>query len=167
MSTDAAAAGNGSPVAGLVSIDAVARRFGIPASAIRYYEERGLVQPVSRRAGRRWYGQEEIRQLAIIRFWQKSGQMSLDEIGEILGGQDASAAWQHIIRERIGALTAQIDSMQATRDYLEHILEHHQHSPPDGCEYFEQLIWSTDALPDADLHEVRRPLRGHGRSADR
>jgi MerR family transcriptional regulator, copper efflux regulator len=149
MSTDAAAAGNGSPVAGLVPIDAVARRFGIPASTIRYYEERGLVQPVSRRAGRRWYGQDEIRQLAIIRFWQKSGQMSLDEIGEILGGPDASAAWQHIIRERIEAITAQIDSMLATRDYLEHILGHHQHSPPDGCEYFEKVIWSTGTSTEA------------------
>jgi MerR family transcriptional regulator, copper efflux regulator len=143
MNTDAAS-GNGSPVTGLVPIDAVARRFGIPASTIRYYEERGLVQPVSRRAGRRWYGQDEIRQLAIIRFWQKSGKMSLDEIGEILGGPDALAAWQHIIRERIDAITAQIDSMRAARDHLEHILEHHQHSPPDGCQHFEKLIWSAD-----------------------
>jgi MerR family transcriptional regulator, copper efflux regulator len=144
MSTDAAAAGNGSPVAGLVPIDVVARRFGIPASTIRYYEERGLVQPVTRRAGRRWYGDDEIRQLAIIRFWQKSAQMSLDEIGEILSGPESSAAWPRIIRERIEAITAQIDSMRAARDYLEHIVEHHEHSPPDGCEYFEQLIWSAD-----------------------
>lgn len=144
MSADAAEAGNGSPVAGLVPIDEVARRFGIPASTIRYYEERGLVQPVSRRAGRRWYGQDEIRQLAIIRFWQKSGQMSLDEIGEILGGPDAAEAWQHIIRERIEAIDAQIDSMRAARDHLEHILGHHEHAPPDGCDHFENVIWSAD-----------------------
>jgi MerR family transcriptional regulator, copper efflux regulator len=140
MSTDVAAAGNGSRGAGLVPIDAVARQFGVPASTIRYYEERGLVLPVSRWGG----GQDEIRRLAIIRFWQKSGRLSLDEIGEILGGPDASAAWQHIIRERIEAITAQINSMQAARDYLEHILGHHQHSPPDGCQYFEKVIWSTD-----------------------
>jgi len=144
MSTDAAPAGNGSAGADLVPIDAVARLVGIPASTIRYYEERGLVQPVSRRAGRRWYGPDEIRQLAIIRFWQKSGQISLDGIAEILGGPDASAAWQHVIRERIEAIDAQIDSMRAARDHLEHILEHHQHSPPDGCEHFEKLIWSAD-----------------------
>jgi hypothetical protein len=75
--------------------------------------------------------------------------MSLDQIGEILGGPDASAAWQHIIRERIEAITAQIDSMQAARDYLEHVVAHHQHSPPDGCEYFEKLIWSTDISMEA------------------
>jgi MerR family transcriptional regulator, copper efflux regulator len=146
MSTAAATAGNGSPAAGLVPIDAVARRFGIPASTIRYYEERGLLQPASRQAGRRWYGPDEIRQLAIIRFWQRSGLMSLDEIGEILGGPDASAAWQHIIRGRIEAINAQIDAMQAARDYLEHILEHHQHSPPDGCQHFENVIWSRNGM---------------------
>jgi MerR family transcriptional regulator, copper efflux regulator len=141
---DAPADGNGSPGAGLVPIDAVSRSLGIPASTIRYYEERGLVQPVSRRMGRRWYGRDQIRQLAIIRFWQKSGQMSLDEIGEILGGPDAAVAWQHIIRERIEAITAQIDSMTAARDHLEHILGHHQDAPPDGCQHFENVIWSTD-----------------------
>jgi len=144
MRTDAAAAGKSSRADGLVPIDVVARRLGISASTIRYYEERGLLQPASRRAGRRWYGRDEIRQLAIIRFWQRSGQMSLDEIGEILGGPDASAAWHHIIRRRIEAINAQIDSMQSARDYLEHILEHHQHSPPDGCQHFEKVIWSTD-----------------------
>ena len=49
--------------AGLVPIDEVARRLGLRASAIRYYEERGLVQPSSRHAGRRWYGPAEIRRL--------------------------------------------------------------------------------------------------------
>jgi DNA-binding transcriptional MerR regulator len=40
----------------LVPIDEVARWLGIRASAIRYYEERGLVHPLSRQSGRRWYG---------------------------------------------------------------------------------------------------------------
>jgi len=149
MSAQPATAGNDSLDADLVPIDAVARRFGIPASTIRYYEERGLVQPVSRRAGRRWYGQDEIRHLAIIRFWQKSGLMSLDEIGEILGGPDGSAAWPHIIRGRIEAINTQIDSMQAARDYLQHILDHHPHSPPDGCQHFEGVIWSADISMEA------------------
>lgn len=43
----------------LVSIDEVARRLRLRASAIRYYEQRGLVQPASRRGGRRWYGAAE------------------------------------------------------------------------------------------------------------
>ncbi|HUD36177.1 MAG TPA: MerR family transcriptional regulator [Streptosporangiaceae bacterium] len=42
----------------------VARRLGLRASAIRYYEQRGLLNPVARRAGRRWYGPAQIRRLA-------------------------------------------------------------------------------------------------------
>jgi MerR family transcriptional regulator, copper efflux regulator len=141
VGTESSTAGNAQLDASLVPIDAVARRFRIPASTIRYYEERGLVLPVSRRSGRRWYGEMEIRRLAIIRYWQKVGQMSLDEIGEILAGPEASAAWQSVIRERIDSLGEQIDSMQATRDHLRHILDHHEHSPPDGCHHFEKLIW--------------------------
>ena len=41
---------------GLLPIDEVARRLGIRASAIRYYEDRGLIGPASRHSGRRWYG---------------------------------------------------------------------------------------------------------------
>ena len=68
----------------------MAKRLGLRSSAIRYYEERGLVAPVARRAGRRWYGPVEIRRLAIIRYWQSSGLMSLEEIGDILAGPEAT-----------------------------------------------------------------------------
>ena len=81
----------------MLPIDEVARRLGLRASAIRYYEECGLVEPVSRHAGRRWYGPVEIRRLAIIRYWQSAGLMSLDEIRHVLSGpsrnQRVDARW--------------------------------------------------------------------------
>jgi MerR family copper efflux transcriptional regulator len=67
-----------------VPIDEVARSLGLRASAIRYYEQRGLLSPASRQAGRRWYGPAGIRRLAIIRHWQEAGRMSRDEIADIL-----------------------------------------------------------------------------------
>ena len=152
MCTDDITAGNGRARAGLVPIDDVARRLSIPASTIRYYEDRGLILPASRQAGRRWYGPDEIRRLAIIRYWQKAGQMSLEEIGEILPGPTDSAAWQRIIRERIDAINAQIASMQAARDHLEHVLAHHQDSPPHGCQHFETLIWDTECAAASISH---------------
>jgi MerR family transcriptional regulator, copper efflux regulator len=141
MSAGPSQPGNDAAQGGLVPIGAVARRLRIPASTIRYYEERGLLMPASRQAGRRWYTHDDVRRLAIIRYWQQSAGMSLDEIGEILAGPSGSAAWRRVISERIDAITAQIESMQAARDYLGHVLEHHRHSPPDGCEHFERLIW--------------------------
>jgi len=125
----------------LVPIDEVARRLGVRASAIRYYEERGLLQPSARRAGRRWYSPADIRRLAVIGFWQRAGQMSLDEIGEILAGPAAVRGWSQIVQERIEALRAQAEQANAAREYLEHVLSHHRDSPPDGCHHYESVIY--------------------------
>jgi MerR family copper efflux transcriptional regulator len=124
----------------LVPIDEVARRFGIRASTIRYYEERGLLDPVSRHSGRRWYGPEEQRRLAIIRYWQESGLMSLDDIGEILAGPDRTGRWQELIEEHLRTLRSKIERMEAAREFLEHVASHH-HEAPDGCPHYETLIW--------------------------
>jgi DNA-binding transcriptional MerR regulator len=136
-----------------VPIDEVARRLGLRASAIRYYEERGLVTPASRQAGRRWYGPDEIRRLAIIVYWQRSGLMSLEEIGDILAGPAATRGWAQIVEERIEALRVQAERMDAARAHLEHVLSHHRDhaSPPDGCHHYEAAL-----LPDA----IRLASRG-------
>ncbi len=149
--------------AGLVPIDEVARQFGIRASAIRYYEERGLLEPVLRRAGRRWYGPAEIRRLAIIQYWQQSGLMSLEEIGEILAGPGASGRWQQVVTARIEALRARAERMNAARAYLEHVLAHHRDSSPDGCDHFESLIWGqVHPSPSPTASPASIATRGRG-----
>jgi len=125
----------------LVPIEQVARQLGLRASAIRYYEQRGLVEPVSRHSGRRWYGSTEIRRLAIIQYWQESALMSLDEIGEILAGAGANREWHQIIDGRIVALNTQIEQMTAAKEFLEHVRSHHDDSP-DGCPHYEGLVMS-------------------------
>jgi MerR family transcriptional regulator, copper efflux regulator len=123
----------------LFPIDEVARRLGIRASAIRYYEERGLVLPLSRQSGRRWYGPSEIRRLAIILYWQEYALMSLDEIGEILAGSGAIRGWAEIVQSRIGVLGEQIERMEAARAFLVHVASYHDASP-EGCPHFEDDI---------------------------
>jgi MerR family transcriptional regulator, copper efflux regulator len=124
----------------LVPIDEVARRFGIRASTIRYYEERGLLHPASRHSGRRWYGPGELRRLAIIRYWQESGLMRLDDIGEILAGPEGTRRWGELIDDHLRTLRSKIERMQAAQDFLEHVASHHD-SAPDGCPHYEALIW--------------------------
>jgi MerR family transcriptional regulator, copper efflux regulator len=138
--TGARAQAAGEP--GLIPIDEAARRLGMRASAIRYYEERGLVRPASRRSGRRWYGPDELRRLAIVQYWQRAGQMSLDEIGDILAGPTATRGWTEIVTQRIDALRIQAELVNATREYLEHVLSHHRDAPPDGCRHYESLIFA-------------------------
>jgi MerR family transcriptional regulator, copper efflux regulator len=128
----------------LVPIDEVARRFGIKASTIRYYEERGLLEPVSRRSGRRWYGRPELRRLAVIRYWQTSGLMRLQDIGEILAGPDGTDRWRHVIDQQLGLLRQRIERLEAARVFLEHVASHHD-SAPDGCPHYETLIWGGES----------------------
>jgi MerR family copper efflux transcriptional regulator len=134
--------------ADLVPIDEVARRLGLRSSAIRYYEERGLVTPATRHAGRRWYGPAEIRRLAIIGYWQSSGLMSLEQIADILAGPEATRGWTQVVEDHIQALREQISRMQAAHAFLEHTLVYHRDSSPDGCPHYEALIWERRATPE-------------------
>ena len=67
-------------MAGLLTIGEVARRSGVAASALRYYEDRGLI--VSERAGsqHRRYPRPVLRRIAFIVFAQRVG-LTLEEIG--------------------------------------------------------------------------------------
>jgi DNA-binding transcriptional MerR regulator len=138
----------------LVPIDEASRVLGLRASAIRYYEQRGLVQPAARRAGRRWYGPDQLRQLAIIRYWQQSAMMSLDQIADMLAGPSSGRRWNEAIEEHIDTLDQQIEQMQTARGHLEHLLSHHRDSSPDGCPHYETLIWHPE-------HNGRHPGHRH------
>jgi MerR family transcriptional regulator, copper efflux regulator len=138
----------------LVPIEEVARRFGLAASALRYYERRGLLQPASRHAGRRWYGRAELRRLAVIAFWQQSALMSLDQITVLLDRPSGAGQWKQIVNERRQALDEQIEQMTLARDYLQHMLGCPRENPSDDCPYFEQAIWQTrdQRLDTARVH---------------
>ena len=152
----------------LVAIDEVARRFGLHASALRYYERRGLLRPAARHAGRRWYGQAELRRLAVIGFWQQSGLMSLEDIAAILAGPSESRGWKQVVTDRREALHEQIGQMTAARDYLDHLLTCPREHSPDGCPYFEEAIWqpSNQRLEAARTHRTHhsKPRPGKPRT---
>jgi MerR family redox-sensitive transcriptional activator SoxR len=99
----------------LLSIRDVSKRSGVAASALRYYEERGLLRSERSGAGHRRYPRSVLRRIAFIVFAQRVG-LTLDEIGaelEKLGpdrtptGRDwarLSKTWRARIDERIAEL---------------------------------------------------------------
>jgi MerR family redox-sensitive transcriptional activator SoxR len=74
----------------LMAIGEVAERAGMSTSRIRYYEARGLVPEPERAAGKRRYGAEVFRRLAIIDAAQRVG-FTLEEIRDLLGSRDELA----------------------------------------------------------------------------
>jgi MerR family redox-sensitive transcriptional activator SoxR len=64
----------------LLTIGEVARRSGVAASALRFYEERGLITSERAGSGHRRYPRPVLRRIAFIVFAQRIG-LTLDEIG--------------------------------------------------------------------------------------
>ena len=99
----------------LLNIGDVARRSGVAASALRFYEERGLIRSERRGAGQRRFPRSVLRRVAFIVFAQRIG-LSLEEIGTELAklppnraptGRDwsrLSRTWTTRIDERIAEL---------------------------------------------------------------
>jgi MerR family redox-sensitive transcriptional activator SoxR len=102
-------------VSASLSIGEVARRSGVAASALRFYEERGLITSERAGSGHRRYQRPVLRRIAFIVFAQRIG-LSLTEIGselEKLPGDRAptrsdwsrlSSAWSARIDVRIAEL---------------------------------------------------------------
>ena len=102
-------------MAGMMTIQQVSRRSGVASSALRYYEERGLLSSERAASGHRRYPRRVLRRIAFIVFAQKIG-LTLDEIGQALARlpvdhaptrQDwaqLSASWSTRIDERIAEL---------------------------------------------------------------
>ena len=102
-------------MADLLVIGEVAKRSGVAASALRFYEERGLIKSEREGSGQRRYPRSVLRRIAFIVFAQRIG-LTLDEIATELDklppdraptGRDwsqLSSTWTSRIDERIAEL---------------------------------------------------------------
>jgi MerR family transcriptional regulator, redox-sensitive transcriptional activator SoxR len=103
----------------LLTIGAVSRRGGVAASALRYYEDRGLITSVRAGSGHRRYARAVLRRIAFIVFAQRVG-LTLEEIGEELAKLPADRApdrrdWSRLSstwRERIDAQIAELERLR-------------------------------------------------------
>lgn len=99
----------------LLTIGEVARRSGVAASALRFYEDRGLIASQRASSGHRRYPRAVLRRIAFVVFAQKIG-LTLEEIGAELArlptdrvptGRDwsrLSGRWTARIEERLAEL---------------------------------------------------------------
>ena len=100
-----------------LTIGEVAARAGVATSAVRYYEQRGLLAADTRVSGRRRFSEATLRRLVFIGMLQDTG-LSLDEIAGVLGAATVDE-WKEIGRRRLEALDAELASLTRARDNLE------------------------------------------------
>ena len=106
----------------LLTIGECAKRAGVAVSALRFYEERGLVSGLRNAGGQRVYPRASLRRIAFVRAAQTVG-LRLDEIAEALATLPDSrtptaADWAKLSAQWIPTLDARIATLIALRDNL-------------------------------------------------
>jgi MerR family redox-sensitive transcriptional activator SoxR len=106
-----------------LSIGAVSDRTGVAPSALRYYEDEGLIHATRTPGGQRRYHRDTIRRVSFVRVAQQVG-LSLDEIREALASLPDSRTPTHKDWARLSAswrprLDEQIAMLERLRDRLD------------------------------------------------
>ena len=145
------------------TVGEMARRLGVPASTIRYYDKEGLLPFVGRSSGGiRVFTEKDFEWLRIIECLKKTG-MSLKDIRECIElamqGDETIARRLELFRKQRTVLETRMAELQQTMDTLDY-----------KCWFYETAAarGSTEGisdLPDEALPEALRPVRERLRAA--
>lgn len=102
-----------------MDIAEVARRAGVPASTLRYYEERGLIASNGRRGLRRLFHPGVLQRLALIALGRSAG-FTLDEIGRMFAADGKPEIDRDLLAAKAAELDGTIRKLLAMRDGLRH-----------------------------------------------
>lgn len=106
-----------------LTIGQLSARSGLASSALRYYEELGLVESVRTTGNQRRYTQATLRRVAFVRSAQRVG-LTLDEVAEALatlpsGRTPTRSDWTRLSRSWRPRIEAQIERLERLRDKLD------------------------------------------------
>ena len=102
-----------------IDIAQLARRSGVRASALRYYEDKGLIASSGRRGLKRLFDPEVVERLALIGLAQAAG-FSLVEIAAMLSGGAGPRIDKADLAAKADALDVRIEGLTRMRDGLRH-----------------------------------------------
>jgi DNA-binding transcriptional MerR regulator len=156
----------------LLSIGELSERTGVPTSALRYYDELGLVRPAARAAGRRRYSASAVRDVGVVLFLREIG-FSLAEIGCFVAGERQGR--RKLIDHKLAELAEQQHRIEVARTALEHG-RRCPASDPMTCSRFWSIIDArlrgvsveeshTRAHPQTPHRPPSKPARTPARSA--
>lgn len=106
----------------LLDIGEVAARSGVKPSALRYYEEAGLIVSVSRHGMRRQFAPDVLLQLKLIAMGKLAG-FSLEEIAAMFGVDGRPNLPRDVLHRRADAIDRQIHQLTSLRDTLRHVAD--------------------------------------------
>ena len=102
-----------------MDISEVAKQSGVPASALRYYEEKGLITSIGRRGLHRLFDAGALERLALIALGRSAG-FSLDEIAGMFASDGHPRIDRQLLASKAEELGETIRKLTAMRDGLRH-----------------------------------------------
>ena len=102
-----------------MDIATVAKRSGLPASALRFYEEKGLIASVGRKGLRRRFNPGVLERLALIALGRAAG-FSLDEIALMFAPDGRPRIDRAMLSAKADELDLRMAKLRAMRDSLRH-----------------------------------------------
>ncbi len=102
-----------------LDITEVARRAGVPASTLRFYEEKGLIASIGRRGLHRLFGASVLERLALIALGRAAG-FSLDDIARMFSPDGQPSIDRQMLTAKADELDRTIRQLSAMRDGLRH-----------------------------------------------
>ncbi|MEM6826554.1 MAG: redox-sensitive transcriptional activator SoxR [Pseudomonadota bacterium] len=107
----------------LIPIGEIARRTGLSVSAVRFYEGKGLIEPVRTSGNQRRFLRSDIRRISFILIAQQLG-LSLGEIDAMMaslphGRTPTARDWRSISRSIRARIEERIAELERTRDALD------------------------------------------------
>jgi MerR family transcriptional regulator, redox-sensitive transcriptional activator SoxR len=109
-----------------MKIGELAKRAGLNASAIRYYEKMGLLYPPHRISGQRRYSEDALDRVLLIRFASEMG-FSLTETKIFMYGLKSNAPvgsrWKKLARRKIQEVVENMQRGRRLKSLLEHLLD--------------------------------------------
>jgi MerR family redox-sensitive transcriptional activator SoxR len=109
-----------------LTISQVAQQVGLRPSAIRYYEQLGILLPAQRIGGQRRYDTTVLYRLAVVQRARQTG-FTLDEIRELFFGfretAPASQRWQKLSRKKLGELEQLMAQIRTMRQLLQKMID--------------------------------------------
>jgi DNA-binding transcriptional MerR regulator len=136
----------------------VARRSGVPASTLRFYEERGLIESAGRRGLRRLYDPAVFERLALIALARASG-FTLEEIARMFAPDGRPRIDRQMLAAKANELDKTIRKLKAMRDGLRHAAACRAPSHME-CPTFRRLL-AAAASGAIRPPQTRTPKRRH------
>ena len=130
-------------------IGEAAKRSGMAARTIRFYEEAGLIEPATRReSGYREFDADDVRRLRFIHRARNLG-FGIDEVGRLLSlwsdRERESADVKRLALEHVARIEAKMAELRSMRDAILHLAERCHGDDRPECPILDELAGGADA----------------------